>query len=218
MSHRTQSSVSIILIEDNKYIADSWSAIINFEPDLKVIHHFTSVEEALASTDAEIADIAILDIELPGMSGVDGVIELKKVNHNLLIIMATVHEENENIFNALRNGAIGYLSKKVSTTELIQSIRSAIDGGSPMTPSVARKVIQSFQPATSQNEVLTKREIEILQFLADGKSYAAIAKSIFLSVDGVGYHVRHIYQKLQVNSRGEAVREGLRMKLIKMFR
>lgn len=102
-------------------------------------------------------------------------------------------------------------------TELVQSIRTAIDGGSPMTPSIARRVIQSFQPAAPGDGILTKRETEILQYLADGKSYAAIGKNIYLSVDGVGYHIRNIYEKLEVKNRGEAVREGLRRKLIKLL-
>lgn len=211
---------NIILIEDNLNLRSSWETVINFEQNMNVGHSFESVEEALRHDSISTADVVLLDIDLNGMSGVDGVKEILKRFPSTTIIMATVHEDNDHIFQALENGAVGYLSKKVSTSELIDAINDVMNGGSPMSPSVARKVITSFQGQSEKNKkypALSERETEILQLLADGKSYASIAKTIFLSVDGVGYHVRHIYEKLQVNSRGEAVKEGMKRKLIKLF-
>ncbi len=209
---------TIVLIEDNPHVRESWSAIINFERGYKVVATFGSVEEALESPILTSADLILLDIQLPGMSGVDGVKAIRKVVSDALIVMATVNEDDANIFNALRNGAVGYLSKKISTTELIEAIRSAIDGGSPMSPSVARKVIAALQQSSrNEADALTERERDILQRLASGKSYAAIAREVHLSTNGVGYHVRNIYEKLQVNNRGEAVREGLRRRIIDLF-
>ncbi|MEW5799355.1 MAG: response regulator transcription factor [Bacteroidota bacterium] len=219
MNANTSESIGIVLIEDNIHLRDSWATILKFEHDFSILGTFSSVEEALQNSELQLADIILLDIQLPGMSGVDGIAAIHKINPHVPIVMATVNEDDDTIVTALRNGAIGYLSKRVSTTELISSIRSAVDGGSPMSPSVARKVIASFHDKQqAETSILTERESEILQQLAEGKSYHAIAKSIFLSVDGVSYHVRNIYQKLQVTSRGEAVREGLKKRLIKMFR
>lgn len=219
MNAKTSETVGIVLIEDNIQLRDSWATILKFEHDFSILGTFSSVEEALKSTQVQIANLILLDIQLPGMSGVDGIEAIHKINPHVPIVMATVNEDDDTIFNALRNGAVGYISKRVSTTELISSIRSAVDGGSPMSPSVARKVIASFHDKQhAETSILSERELEILQHLADGKSYANIAKSIFLSVDGVSYHVRNIYQKLQVTSRGAAVREGLKRKLIRFFR
>lgn len=213
--------IQIVLIEDNKNLRTSWETVINFEQNMTVAQSFDSVEDALRHGSIGQANVVLLDIDLNGMSGVDGVKEILKRFPGTTIIMATVHEDNDHIFRALENGAVGYLSKKVSTSELISAINDVMNGGSPMSPSVARKVIRSFQRQFEQATdipILSERETEILQLLADGKSYASIAKAIFLSVDGVGYHVRHIYEKLQVNSRGEAVSEGLKKKLIHYFR
>lgn len=213
-----QDETEIILIEDNRHVRDSWSAIIDFEKGLKVTGSFASVEEAIRSQALKEADLVLLDIQLPGMSGVEGVKEIHKAAPGVPVVMATVNEDDASIFNALRNGAVGYLSKRISTTELIQSIRSALDGGSPMSPQVARKVITAFQEdRRAADDVLSDREREVLQLLSSGKSYAAIAKEVRLSVNGVGYHIRNIYEKLEVSSRGEAVREGLRRKIIRFF-
>ena len=128
--------------------------------------------------------------------------------------MITVHEDNDHIFSALRNGAIGYLNKNTKPDELIGSIKMAIDGGSPMSPNIARKVIENFQ----QEKVtvgLTEQEQVILELLAEGLSYKMVAKKIFLSVDGVRYHIRNIYAKLDANNRADAISKAHAKKLIR---
>ena len=149
------------------------------------------------------------------MTAIEGIQKIKMINPSINFIMATVHDDNEHIFAALKAGATGYLMKNVSPTELVSAVKDAHKGGSPITPNIARKIIdQLHSPQVSEEEQLTERELEILQQLATGKSYAAIGKAIFLSVDGVRHHIRKIYQKLQVNSRSEAVSKGIFKRLI----
>lgn len=211
----------MVIVEDNRYMRESWQTIIDFEHDMKVIAAFPNCEEALMSAAIGDADTIIMDIELPGMSGIEGVKEIMRRFPQSMIIMATVYEDDNNVFQSLQSGAIGYLTKKVSTSELLEAIRTAQNGGSPMSPAIARKVIKSLQSPAAKRDpqsILSDREREVLEYLADGKSYAAIAKAMSLSVDGVGYHIRNIYEKLQVNSRAEAVSVGLRKRLIRLFR
>lgn len=220
-SESDQDRLLVVIVEDNRYMRESWQTIIDFEHDMKVIAAFPNCEEALASATIADADVIIMDIELPGMSGIDGVKEIRRRFPQTTIIMATVYEDDNNVFQSLQSGAIGYLTKKVSTSELLDAIRTAHNGGSPMSPAIARKVIRSLQTPTAKKDpqsILSERERDVLEYLADGKSYAAIAKAMFLSVDGVGYHIRNIYEKLQVNSRAEAVSVGLRKRLIRLFR
>lgn len=220
-SESEQDHLWVVIVEDNRYMRESWQTIIDFERDMQVIAAFPNCEEALSSAEIADADVIIMDIELPGMSGIEGVKEIRRRFPQSTIIMATVYEDDNNVFQSLQSGAIGYLTKKVSTSELLDAIRTAHNGGSPMSPAIARKVIRSLQSPAAKKDpqsILSDREREVLEYLADGKSYAAIAKAMFLSVDGVGYHIRNIYEKLQVNSRAEAVSVGLRKRLIRLFR
>lgn len=216
MTSDIQSLIKIIIIEDNRYMREGWSTILDYEKDFVVLGTFESCEEAFESSDISKTDIVLMDIELPGMSGIEGVKYLQKEQPEIDIIMATVFDDDQHVFDALCAGAVGYLMKKVSPEELKQAIRDAREGGSPMTPNIARKVIKTFhQPAPGDDEdQLNERELEILEQLAKGKSYAAIGKSVFLSVDGVRYHIRNIYRKLQVHSRSEAVTKGIARRLI----
>lgn len=212
--------INLVIIEDNKFIRQGWEIIITPEKDIKLIGSFSSCEDAFNSSIIADAQLILMDIELPGISGIEGVKYLKENYPHIITIMCTVHEENDNIFNAICTGAVGYLLKKTSPAELLKAIRDANNGGSPMTPSVARKVIASFHksitPKTSNTKTkLTEREEQILNLMALGKSYSTIAEEVFLSVDGVYYHIRHIYEKLQVHSRSEAVAEGYKKKIIK---
>ena len=216
-----QDRLKVVIVEDNRYMRESWQTIIDFEHDMRVTAVFSNCEEALASQALAEVDVIIMDIGLPGMSGIEGVKVIRRRFPGSTIIMATVFEDDRNVFQSLQSGAIGYLTKKVSTSELLAAIRTAHDGGSPMSPAIARKVIGSLQSPAARKDpqsVLTDREREVLEYLADGKSYAAIAKAMFLSVDGVGYHIRNIYEKLHVNTRAEAVSVGLRERLIRLFR
>lgn len=204
------------IIEDNSYLRKGWQSIIDLEDDMCVIGCFESCEQALESNELQKSDIILMDIGLPGISGIEGVKRIGKEYPDIHIVMASVFEDDENIFNALKAGAVGYLAKNMSPKELVEAIRDAKKGGSPITPNIARKVINVFhaKPEREENK-LSEQEITILNELATGSSYAAIAKKIFLSVDGVRYHIRNIYKKLQVHSRSEAVAKGIRKRIIK---
>ena len=205
--------IKIGIIEDNRYMRDGWKAFIGSEPDLNVIGSFGSCEEAFASDIMNRVNLLVMDIGLPGMSGIEGVRYVKKHHPDVIMIMATIFDDDQHIFDALKAGAMGYLEKKVSPEGLIAAIRDAWEGGSPITPNIASKVIRSFHQGVNE-EQLTEREHQILEKLATGVSYHAIGKEIYLSVDGVRYHIRNIYRKLQVNSRSEAIAKGISRKLI----
>jgi DNA-binding NarL/FixJ family response regulator len=206
--------IKVGIIEDNEYMREGWETFIDHEKDLTVIGTFGSCEEAFESEQINKIDLAIMDIGLPGMSGIEGVKYMREHHPDVNIIMATVHDDDDHIFDALKAGAVGYLMKKVTPDELVHAIRDAQNGGSPITPNIARKVIATFQRAADLEEELSERELQILDQLATGRSYAAIGKKIFLSVDGVRHHIRNIYQKLEVHSRSEAIAKGISKKLI----
>ncbi len=212
---------NIIIIEDNKFIREGWQAVINQQEDFTVTGAYRSCEEAFEDTGKfGEADLVIMDIGLPGVSGIEGVKFLRRKYPDLTIIMCTVYEDEDKIFDALCAGAVGYLSKKTSPDKLIESLREACSGGSPMSPNVARKVIKSFQKTNEIKtpvgviEKLTEREEQILSLMAQGKTYSEIAENLFLSIDGVYYHIRHIYEKLEVHSRAAAVAEAIKKRLI----
>ncbi len=213
--NRNLGLIKVLIIEDNKYMREGWRTFIDYDKELVVLGSYVSCEDALASGEVKKANVVIMDIGLPGINGIDGVRAVKKINPAIHVIMATVHDDNNHIFEAIKAGAVGYLMKNVTPDELVSAVKDAHAGGSPITPNVARKIIASMQaPEITEEEKLTERELEILKELATGKSYAAIGKSIFLSVDGVRHHIRKIYQKLQVNSRTEAVSKGIIRRLI----
>ncbi len=206
--------IRVAIIEDNAYMREGWKTILDFEQDMVVNQTFDSCESAFESEEFVHNDLLLLDIELPGMDGTEGLKIIKDKYPKMLVMMVTMHDENEKIFKALRNGAIGYLLKKVSPSELIQAIKTAMEGGSPMSPNIARKVINSFQKTTKIKDELNKKEVEILSALSEGMSYKAIADKMFLSIDGIRYHIRHIYQKLEAKNRADAVTKGLKFNLI----
>jgi len=206
----------IAIIEDNPYVREAWSTTLALTPDFGVVGAYRDCETAFKSPEFADADVVLMDIGLPGMSGTEGVAYISEHYPEINVIMCTVHEESEKIFDALCAGAVGYLLKEIEPDELVRAIRSATDGGSPMTPRIARKVISHFQkPVRKDPDAdLTEREHEVLVLLAQGKSYAAIAEQLYISVDGVGGRIRKIYEKLQAHSRGEAVAKGLAKRLI----
>jgi len=211
--------VGIVIIEDNRFVRAGWEAVLNNVCDFKVLAAFENCEGAFADNRMADCDIVIMDIGLPGMSGIEGIRYLRAHHSEVAIIMCTVFDDDDKVFEALCAGAVGYLLKKVQPDELVRSIREAAAGGSPMTPGIARKVVASFQRPTvrpaNRAEGLTEREAEILEHLAQGMSYATIGKTLHLSLDGVRYHIRHIYEKLHVHSRSQAIARGLKDRIIR---
>lgn len=207
-------SLRIAIIEDNASLRRSWSDYLSTVPSIEAVSSFSSAEDALASPLIRRADLVLLDVELPGRSGIDIIPDLLKVNPKLLVVIISVHHDDDYILEALKRGAIGYLNKNVSPTELLESIRSALGGGSPLSPNIASKLVRFFQAVKSGMEPLSDRELDILKLLAEGSSYKSIAERTFLSVDGVRYHIRNIYYKLQVTSKAQAVSKAYLNRLI----
>ncbi len=213
--------INVVIIEDNKFIREGWSAVLNQQKDFNVLGTYRSCEDAFRNPEQfGETDLVLMDIGLPGISGIEGVRYLREKYPDITIVMCTVFEDEEKIFDALCAGAVGYLSKKTSPEKLIESLRDAYSGGSPMSPNIARKVIQSFQKTNEIKtpvgivEKLTEREEQILTLMSQGKTYSQIAEELFLSIDGVYYHIRHIYEKLEVHSRAAAVAEAIKKRLI----
>lgn len=206
--------IRVSIIEDNDYMREGWEAFIDFERDMTVVGSFESCEKAFDDTNFQRSDLVLLDINLPGMDGIEGLSHIRRTDPDKIVIMVTVHDDDDHIFAALKAGAIGYLMKKVAPNELVEAVRDAYNGGSPITPNIARRVISTFHASQKLDEELTERELNILRELAKGLSYAAIGKKIFLSVDGIRHHIRNIYRKLEVNSKSEAVAKGLKNRLI----
>lgn len=208
--------IKISIIEDNLFARTAWETALSAVEDFLILESFSSCEEALKSEAIKKSNVILLDIGLPGISGIEGAEMLSHTNKNALIIMITIQDDDKSIFGSLQAGAIGYLHKSVSPDELIDAIRLAIKGGSPMTPQIARKVLKSFhkfKPVYNE-DMLTEKETNILNLLSEGKSYKRIADEIFLSVDGVKYHIRSIYEKLHVHSRAEAVSIGQKLRIL----
>jgi DNA-binding NarL/FixJ family response regulator len=206
--------ISVSIIEDNEQLRNTLSRVLNRAEGFRCISTYGSAEEGLEDLPEKKPDVVLMDINLPGINGVECVRRLKQVAPGIQVVMLTVYEDTENIFNALAAGAAGYLLKRTSTPELLESLREVNRGGSPMTAHIARKVVQSFQkPATAASEAaedLSPREREVLDCLSQGFLYKEIAEKLGISYETVHTYIRRIYEKLQVRTRTEAVAKFLR--------
>ncbi len=197
----------IAIVEDNKVIRESLTEFVHADPECRCVCACATAEEALKTFPKHEPEIVLMDIQLPNMSGIDCIAQLKQILPSVQIIMVTVYEDTDRIFKALRMGACGYLLKRCAPEELISAIREVRQGGAPMSREIARKVIASFQePVTAATEVedLTVREREILELLASGFPNKEIADRVGLTDGTVRWHLRHVYNKLHVRSRTEA--------------
>lgn len=202
--------ISVGIIEDIPEIRISLKDFFSLQKNILCEVAAESVEEFLkiCDEDKEIKpDVILLDIELPGISGIGGMPQIMEMFPDADIIMLTVYEDNDKIFRSLQAGATGYLIKSTPFEQIKTAIEEIYAGGSPMSPSIARKVIRYFSPKKkySPPDVLTNKEKEIINYLVDGKSYAAIAKTLGNSIETIRYHIKNIYRKLQVNSKAELI-------------
>jgi DNA-binding NarL/FixJ family response regulator len=205
--------ITVSIVEDNDQLRGTLARVLNRAEGFECRSQFGSAEAALEALPKERPNVVLMDINLPGMNGVECVRQLKQLVPETLVVMLTVYEDTENIFNALAAGASGYLLKRTSSAELLAAIRDVQKGGSPMTAHIARKVVQSFQraPAASgPTEDLSPREKEVLDCLAQGFLYKEIADKLGISYETVHTYIRRIYEKLQVRTRTEAVAKFLR--------
>lgn len=206
-------AINVVIVEDNKIINDSLSLLIGRAEGFACVGSFQDCESMLKRITALNADILLMDIKLPGMNGIEGVKRVKELLPELNILMLTVHEENDLIFDALCAGACGYLVKKTHPEKLLEAIREAHEGGAPMSSHIARKVTLFFQEQRTLAEdatLLTDRELEILKELIKGKTYYAIAMTLNISKDTVRFHIKRIYKKLHVHSQAEAVAKAIK--------
>lgn len=205
--------IKVSIVEDNDQLRNTLSRVLNRAEGFECVSGYAHAEAALEDLPEKKPDVVLMDINLPGMNGVECARKLKQAAPQIQIMMLTVYEDTENIFNALAAGASGYLLKRTATPELLESIREVHRGGSPMTAHIARKVVQSFQkPAASADgtEDLSPREREVLDCLSQGFLYKEIAEKLGISYETVHTYIRRIYEKLQVRTRTEAVAKFLR--------
>ena len=206
-------AITVSIVEDQEQLRNTLSRVLSRADDFECVSTYGSAEEAIEDLPRKKPNVVLMDINLPGMNGVECVRKLKQIAPEIQIMMLTVYEDTENIFNALAAGASGYLLKRTSTPELLESIREVHRGGSPMTAHIARKVVLSFQKpaATSEaTEDLSPREREVLDCLSQGFLYKEIAEKLGISYETVHTYIRRIYEKLQVRTRTEAVAKFLR--------
>ena len=206
-------AITVSIVEDNDQLRGTLARVINRAEGFRCLSQYPDAEAAVEGLPRDRPDVVLMDINLPGMNGVECVRRLKQLAPGSMVIMLTVYEDTENIFNALAAGASGYLLKRTPRAEVLDAIREVHRGGSPMTTHIARKVVQSFQQpgASSQpTEGLSPREQEVLDCLSKGFLYKEIADKLGIAYETVHTYIRRIYEKLQVRTRTEAVAKFLR--------
>ncbi|MCM3874813.1 MAG: response regulator transcription factor [Thermoanaerobaculia bacterium] len=215
MSERER--IRVALVEDKRLTREGLGALLDAAADTTCVGLYASVEQALLGLGATPCDVLLLDIHLPGMSGVEGVRVLTERFPEMRVLMLTVYEDEEKVFDSICNGASGYLLKKTPTAQLVEAVRQARLGGTPLSPEVAGHIVRRFRkaPGAARPEpLLTAQEIRLLRLLADGHSYRSASDQLGVTINTVRDHVRSIYEKLHVHSRSEAVSKGLRRRLI----
>jgi DNA-binding NarL/FixJ family response regulator len=218
METNTPEIIKVAIIEDLRDIREGLATMINFTEGFECVGKYNSMEEAIASIRHRTPDIVLSDIGLPGMNGIDGVKILKETYPEMTILMLSVYTDNERIFDALCAGACGYLLKKTPPARIIESLKEAVGGGSPMSPEIARKVValfRDFRPPERVDYDLTPHEERILKLLVEGHSKKTAAAALNVSFHTVSFHLRSIYEKLQVHSKSEAVAKALQQRLLK---
>lgn len=197
--------ITVSIVEDQTEIRQTLELLLQNAPDILLLSSFTNAEDALVGITAHQPKIVIMDINLPRMNGIDCIKKLKPFCPNTQFMMFTIYEHDENIFKALRVGATGYILKKTPPEKIIESIIELHNGGSPMSAEIARKVISHFNQAPSKITTLTPKENEVLGLLAKGFLYKEIATKLNISLGNVTQHIHHIYEKLQVSNKTEAI-------------
>ena len=209
--------IKAAIVEDQREIRESLADLIDTTEGYHCTATYASMEAALARIGDELPDVVLVDIGLPGMSGIEGIAILKRRFPSLQLLMLTIYDDDDRIFEALCAGATGYLLKKTPSARLLEGIRESVEGGSPMSPEVARKVVRLFRdvrPPKKADYDLTPHETRILGMLVEGHNYKTAAAELGVSVNTIAFHMKRIYEKLQVHSKSEAVARALRNGLI----
>lgn len=209
--------IKVALYEDNDSLRESLSIVLNNSEEFVLTGAFQDANQILKNCAINAPDVILMDVDMPGISGIEASALVTKAFPKTNILILTVFEDQEKLFNALQSGASGYLLKKSKIIEIIEAIHDIYNGGSPMTPAIARKVLDFFtRPQNQPNpeEKLSERELDILKCLVAGDSYKMIASNCFISMGTVRSHINNIYKKLHVNSKSEAVVKALKERLV----
>lgn len=202
----------IVIIEDNEAVKDGYALILNSHKDYHVVNTYTTAEDAIKNLRRDYPDIIFTDLDLPGMNGIQGIGKIRKMDPKVQIIVITVFEDSNMVFDALCAGATGYITKSSNHIELLEAVEQITNNGAPMSPKIAKMVVSSFQ--RSPNSPLSARETEILSLLATGKTYKIAADELHIGMETVKSHVKNIYSKLHASSKSEAIEIAKRESLI----
>lgn len=223
-SHKpnASSAIRVAIVEDRPDIRDGLGQIINGADGCQCVGAYGTMELALVEIGKLMAaktppEVVLIDIGLPGMSGIEGIRLLKERHPQLLLLVLSVFEDDQRIFDALCAGASGYLLKKTPPQKLLESLREVVAGGAPMSPEVASRVVnlfRAFHPPTQADYHLSPHELRVLKLLVEGHNYKTAALELGVTVNTISFHVRHVYEKLQVHSKSEAVAKALKNKLV----
>jgi DNA-binding NarL/FixJ family response regulator len=210
--------IKAALIEDQREIREGLRTLVEGTPGYRCTGAFRTMEEALERIALEVPDVILVDIGLPGMSGIEGIPLLRGRYPEARILVLTIYDDDDRIFSALCAGACGYLLKKTPPARLLESLREAVEGGGPMSPEVAHRVIdlfRDFRPPEHTDHELTPHEVRLLKLLAQGHNYKTAAAELKVSVNTVSFHMKHVYEKLHVHSKSEAVAKALRSGIVR---
>ena len=216
-SVQTSTLIRVVIIEDMREVREGLATLVNGTEGFSCGSQFRTMEEALGAISSDPPDVILTDLGLPGMSGIEGIRILHEQMPDVPILALTVYENEDNIFNALCAGASGYLLKNTPPARLLDSLREVVDGGSPMSPEIARRVVhlfREFRPPERASYKLTPQELQLLKLVVDGHHYKTAAQHMGISTNTVSFHLKNIYNKLQVHSKTEAVAKALREHLV----
>lgn len=209
--------IKTAIVEDMRDIREGLATLINFTDGFTCTGAYRSMEEAIPRIRGKVPDVLLSDIGLPGMDGIEGIGILKEEFPEMTVLMLTVYDDDERIFDALCAGASGYLLKRTTPAKIIENIREAVSGGAPMSPEVAARVIKLFREVRPPEKVdydLTPHETRLLKLLVEGHNYTTAAQELRVSYNTIKFHMRHIYEKLQVHSKSEAVAKALQNRIV----
>jgi DNA-binding NarL/FixJ family response regulator len=210
-------TIKTAIVEDVRDIREGLTTLINFTDGYECTGSYRSMEDAISRIRGNVPDVLLSDIGLPGMNGIEGIKILKEQYPQMTVLMLTVYDDDERIFDALCAGASGYLLKRTTPAKILENIREAVSGGAPMSPEVAARVIKLFREVRPPERVdydLTPHETRLLKLLVQGHNYTTAAEELRVSYNTIKFHMRHIYEKLQVHSKSEAVSKALQNRIV----
>ena len=213
----SEAIVPVVIVEDQRDLREGLTALIGGFPGFRCVGAYATMEDALREMSRTAPAIVMTDLGLPGMSGIDGIREMRRSHPSILPVVLSVHDDDNRIFDALCAGAAGYLLKTTPPAVLLESLQQVVAGGSPISPEIARRTIALFRqirPPRSSDHALTPHETRLLQFLADGHNYRTAAERLHVSISTISFHMRNIYRKLEVHSKAEAVSKAIRQGII----